>query len=66
MRWIRRSFVAGFFVMVPLIISVAALVWVFQLIDGVMALGQYQRLFMVALDMQSPNAREILVQIMGV
>ena len=37
MRWIRRSFVAGFFVMVPLIISVAALVWAFQLIDGVMA-----------------------------
>ena len=35
-------------------------------IDGVMALGQYQRLFMVELDMQSPNAREILVQIMGV
>ncbi|HJN43781.1 MAG: hypothetical protein CL477_16835 [Acidobacteria bacterium] len=37
MQWFRRSFVAGFFVMVPLIISVAALVWAFQLIDGVMA-----------------------------
>ncbi len=37
MQWIRRSFVAGCFVMVPLIISVAALVWAFRLIDGVMA-----------------------------
>ena len=36
MQWIRRSFIAGFFVMVPLIISVAALVWAFQLVDGVM------------------------------
>ena len=33
-QWLRRSFVAGFFVMVPLIISVAALVWVFGIIDG--------------------------------
>lgn len=37
MQWIRRSFIAGCFVMVPLIISVAALVWAFQLVDGVMA-----------------------------
>ena len=36
MQWIRRSLIAGFFVMVPLIISVAALVWAFQLVDGVM------------------------------
>ena len=36
MQWIRRSFIAGFFVMVPLIISVAALVWAFRLVDGVM------------------------------
>ena len=37
MQWLRRSFIAGCFVMVPLIISVAALVWAFQLIDGAMA-----------------------------
>ena len=37
MHWLRRRFIAGFFVMVPLIVSVAALVWAFQLIDGVMA-----------------------------
>ena len=35
MSWLRRSFITGFFVTVPLIISVAALVWVFQVIDGV-------------------------------
>lgn len=32
--WLRRSFIAGFFVTVPLIISVAALVWIFGIIDG--------------------------------
>ena len=36
MHWLRRSFIAGFFVTVPLIISVAALVWIFNVIDGVM------------------------------
>lgn len=34
MQWVRRSFIAGFFVTVPLIVSVAALVWIFQVIDG--------------------------------
>jgi len=34
MQWLRRSFVAGFFVTVPLIISIAALVWIFGVIDG--------------------------------
>ncbi len=37
MHWLRRSFIAGFFVTVPLVVSVAALVWAFRLIDGVMA-----------------------------
>ena len=31
--WLRRSFVAGFFVTVPLVVSIAALVWVVQLAD---------------------------------
>ena len=35
-QWLRRSLVTGFVVTVPLIISVAAFVWLFQLIDGVM------------------------------
>jgi uncharacterized membrane protein len=34
MQWLRRNFIAGFFVMVPLFISVAALVWLFNLVDG--------------------------------
>jgi uncharacterized membrane protein len=34
---VRRNFIAGFFVTVPLVISVAALVWIFQVVDGFMA-----------------------------
>jgi uncharacterized membrane protein len=37
LQWIRRSFITGFFVTVPLIISVAALVWIFRVVDGVTA-----------------------------
>ena len=31
--WLRRRFLAGFFVTVPLVISIAALVWIFGIID---------------------------------
>jgi uncharacterized membrane protein len=34
MHWLRRSFIAGFFVVVPLFISVAAIIWVFGVVDG--------------------------------
>lgn len=34
MQWIRRSFIAGFFVTVPLFISVAAFIWLFGVVDG--------------------------------
>jgi uncharacterized membrane protein len=34
MQWLRRSFIAGFFVTVPLFISVAAILWLFRVIDG--------------------------------
>jgi uncharacterized membrane protein len=33
-QWLRRSFLAGFFVTVPLVISVFALVWIFGIIDS--------------------------------
>jgi uncharacterized membrane protein len=33
-QWVRRSFITGFFVTVPLVISVFAFVWIFTLIDG--------------------------------
>ena len=34
MPWLRRSFITGFFVVVPLFISVAAMIWLFDLVDG--------------------------------
>jgi uncharacterized membrane protein len=34
MQWLRRRFIAGFFVTVPLFISVAAVVWIFNIVDG--------------------------------
>jgi uncharacterized membrane protein len=34
MQWLRRSFITGFFVTVPLVVSAAALVWAFQFVDG--------------------------------
>jgi len=35
--WVRRRMLTGFFVSVPLIISVFALVWIFGIIDGLTA-----------------------------
>jgi len=32
--WLRRSFITGFFVMVPLFISVAAIIWIFNVVDS--------------------------------
>ena len=32
--WLRRRFVTGFFVLVPLAISIFALVWIFNVVDG--------------------------------
>jgi uncharacterized membrane protein len=34
MQWLRSRFIAGFFLTVPLFVSVAALVWIFGIIDG--------------------------------
>jgi len=34
LQWLRRRLIAGFFVTVPLVISVAAFVWIFRAIDG--------------------------------
>lgn len=34
MPWLRRSFIAGFFVTVPLFISAAAFIWIFNVVDG--------------------------------
>jgi uncharacterized membrane protein len=34
MQWLRRSFIAGFFVLVPLFISVYAFIKIFNVVDG--------------------------------
>ena len=36
MQWLRRRFLAGLFVTVPLAVSLAAFIWTFRLIDGVL------------------------------
>ena len=36
-QWLRTRFLAGFFVLVPLAISVYALIWIFGIIDGLLA-----------------------------
>ena len=43
MQWLRRSFIAGFFVTVPLFISVAAFIWMFGVVDG-LTTPLYERL----------------------
>lgn len=42
--WLRRAFIAGFFVTVPLVVSVVAIVWVFRFADR-MTSGLGERLF---------------------
>ena len=34
---LRRNFITGFFVTVPLVISVTALVWIFRFVDGLVS-----------------------------
>jgi len=36
-QWLRRRFVTGFFVLVPLVISLVTLIWVFGVVDGITA-----------------------------
>jgi uncharacterized membrane protein len=43
LQWLRRNVVTGFFVTVPLAVSLAALVWMFRLIDGVTS-GMFERM----------------------
>lgn len=41
-QWLKRSFIAGFFVTVPLVVSIAALIWMFRAVDGPTR-GLYER-----------------------
>jgi uncharacterized membrane protein len=36
MEWLRRSFITGFFVTVPMVISVVTFVWIFSTVDGLL------------------------------
>jgi len=49
MPWVRRRLLTGFFVSIPLVISVFALVWIFGIIDGLTA----------------PLAAKVLVTLLG-
>jgi uncharacterized membrane protein len=42
-QWLRRSFIAGFFVTVPLFITVVAFIWLFGIVDGLTS-AFYERL----------------------
>lgn len=55
MQRLRRTFVAGFFVIVPLVVSVVALVWLFQWADGLTS-GIFERY-----DIWAPPGLGILV-----
>ena len=44
MTWLRRRFVTGFFVLVPVVVSIVALIWVFGVVDGFTA-PLYERYF---------------------
>jgi uncharacterized membrane protein len=43
MQWLRRSFIAGFFVTVPLVISVFTFIWIFGVVDD-LTTPLYERL----------------------
>jgi uncharacterized membrane protein len=36
-HWLRRRFITGFFVTIPIVVSVVAIVWVFRWVDGITA-----------------------------
>lgn len=36
MQWLRRRFLAGFFVTVPVAVSIATFIWTFRIVDGVL------------------------------
>ena len=44
LAWLRRSVITGFFVTVPMAVSLVALVWTFRLIDGTTS-TMFERLF---------------------
>jgi uncharacterized membrane protein len=64
MNWLRRSFIAGIVVTVPLFISIAALVWGFSVIDGWTA-PAYDRLLGMHVPGLGILTMAVLVLVMG-
>jgi uncharacterized membrane protein len=73
--WIRRRLLAGFFVSVPLIISVAAMVWIFGIIVGLTAplaapvlgdqLGAFERLLVASIGILATLLMVLLVGVLA-
>src|SRR3977135_3604305 len=65
MQWLRRRFLTGFFVTVPLFISVAALVWIFGVVDG-LTTPLYDRLLGRRIPGLGPLSTGVVVMPVGV
>ena len=63
--WLRRRFVMGFVVTVPLVISAVTLVWVFRVVDGLVG-PLYRRWFSVDLPGLGIATTAVLVLLVGV
>lgn len=63
-QWLRRSFVTGFFVTVPLVVSVVAIVWVFRWADALTS-GLDERLFGVRVPGLGILATAVIVLAVG-
>jgi uncharacterized membrane protein len=63
--WLRRRFVTGFVVTVPLVISAVTLVWVFRVVDGLVG-PLYRRWFPVELPGLGIATTAALVLLVGV
>jgi len=63
--WLRRRFVTGFVVTVPLVISAITLVWVFRVVDGLVG-PLYRRWFSVDLPGLGIATTAVLVLLVGV
>jgi uncharacterized membrane protein len=64
LAWLRRNFIAGFFVTIPLVVSVVAVIWVFRFADGLTA-GLAERLFGRAVPGLGLVATAAIILVMG-
>jgi len=63
--WIRRRFLTGFFVTVPLFITVAALIWIFGVVDG-LTTPLYDRLLGRRIPGLGTLSTAVVIMIVGV